>query len=164
MFDRCQRMRQQALFQCQLMPQPDWWILLRVRPWLDGAELRHQYQRLQGPVPEWGNLQGFGKQLSLRVPPWLHRRALREGHRRVLELAVSERRALSGRSERLPVPVSGWLLRKSLPAGYRLLLAQPVSEWSALFQPGHRLLLRLPGGLRGQKLLSPQRPLSHHHV
>lgn len=49
-------------------------------------------------------------------------------------------------------------------AGYRLLPAQPVSEWGALLQPGHGLLLRLPGGLRGQKLLPPQRPLSHHHM
>lgn len=43
LFYRCQRMRYQALCQCQLMPQPDWWILLRVLAWLDGAELRHQW-------------------------------------------------------------------------------------------------------------------------
>lgn len=59
------------------------------------------------------------------VPPWLRWRALREGHRRMRELAVSERRALSGRSEQLPVPVSGWLFRKSVPGETRL---PPLSQ------------------------------------
>lgn len=63
---------------------------------------------------------GLGEWLSLRVPPRLRRRALREGHRRVRQLAVSERRPLSRRSERISVPVSGWLLRKSLPGEPRL--------------------------------------------
>lgn len=68
---------------------------------------------------------GLGERLSLHVPPWLRRRALREGHRRVRELAVPERRPLSERGERLPVPVLGRLFGKSLPGESRL---PPLSQ------------------------------------
>lgn len=43
----------------------------------------------------------------------------------------------------------------SVSAGHRLLLPQLVSKRSIVLQPGHGLLLRLPGGLRGKKLLPP---------
>lgn len=41
--NRRQRMRQQALRQRQLLSEPDWRVLLRVPPWLDGAKLWHQW-------------------------------------------------------------------------------------------------------------------------